>query len=97
MGWRPQLSRPPATCSSATARLETSTATPGRLFSEDAEYHEDPSSRRWSDATPRAYLLEAPGQEQVESVERHWVLTDDLAAWHASSSGGPIGSGSPGS
>ena len=57
------------------------------LFSEDAEYHEDPFG------TPlvghnalRAYLLDAAtSQRDVEfTVERHWVSgTTVLAAWHA--------------
>ncbi len=58
------------------------------LFSEEAEYHEDPFG------TPlvghnalRAYLLEASAAERdVEfTVERHWVSgRTGLAAWHAS-------------
>jgi ketosteroid isomerase-like protein len=57
------------------------------LFTEDAEYHEDPFG------TPlvghnalRAYLLEAAASEtDVEfTVERHWASGDTLlAAWHA--------------
>ena len=57
------------------------------LFTEDAEYHEDPFG------TPlvghnalRAYLLEAATSEtDVEfTVERHWASADTLlAAWHA--------------
>ena len=57
------------------------------LFSEEAEYHEDPFG------TPlvghnalRAYLLDASASERdVEfTVERHWVSgTTGLAAWHA--------------
>jgi ketosteroid isomerase-like protein len=58
------------------------------LFSEDAEYHEDPFG------TPlvghnalRAYLLDASAsQRDVEfTVERHWVSGETvLAAWHVS-------------
>jgi ketosteroid isomerase-like protein len=58
-----------------------------RLFTEDAEYHENPFG------TPlvghnalRAYLLEAAASEKdVEfTVERHWASGDTLlAAWHA--------------
>jgi ketosteroid isomerase-like protein len=58
------------------------------LFTEDAEYHEDPFG------TPlvghnalRAYLLESyDRQRDVEfTVERHWVSGSTvLAAWHAS-------------
>ena len=57
------------------------------LFTDDAEYHEDPFG------TPlvghnalRAYLLEAAASEaDVEfTVERHWASGDTLlAAWHA--------------
>jgi len=58
------------------------------LFTDDAEYHEDPY------ATPlvghnalRRYLLDAAAsQRDVEfTIERHWVAgTTVLAAWHAS-------------
>ncbi len=58
------------------------------LFTDDAEYHEDPYG------TPlvghnalRAYLLDAAAsQRDVEfTVEQHWVSgTTVLAAWHAS-------------
>jgi ketosteroid isomerase-like protein len=65
------------------------------LFSEDAEYHEDPFG------TPlvghnalRAYLLDAAAsQRDVEfTVERHWVSgTTVLAAWHATFTRGASG------
>ena len=58
------------------------------LFTDDAEYHEDPFG------TPlvghnalRAYLLDAAGsQRDVEfTVEQHWVSGSTvLAAWHVS-------------
>lgn len=58
------------------------------LFSEDAEYHEDPFEPPLVGANAiRAYLLKAAGaQEQVEvTIERHWVAGSTvLAAWHAS-------------
>jgi len=57
------------------------------LFTDDAEYHEDP----FGDAIVghnalRAYLLDASAsQRDVEfTVERHWVSGPTiLAAWHA--------------
>ena len=58
------------------------------LFSEDAEYHEEPFEPPLVGHNAiRAYLLEASGaQDQVEfTVERHWVSgATVLAAWHAS-------------
>ncbi|HEY8817294.1 MAG TPA: nuclear transport factor 2 family protein, partial [Candidatus Limnocylindrales bacterium] len=57
------------------------------LFTEDAEYHEDPFSVPLTGHNAlRAYLLEAAASERdVEfTVERHWVSgTTVLAAWHA--------------
>lgn len=57
------------------------------LFSEDAEYHEDPfKAPLVGHNALRAYLLDAAGsQRDVEfTVERHWVSgTIVLAAWHA--------------
>jgi ketosteroid isomerase-like protein len=57
------------------------------LFSEDAEYHEDPfGGPLVGHNALRAYMLEAAGsQRDVEfTVERHWVSgTTVLAAWHA--------------
>jgi ketosteroid isomerase-like protein len=58
------------------------------LFSEHAEYHEDPFEPPLVGHNEiRAYLLEASGtQDQVEfTIERHWVAGSTvLAAWHAS-------------
>ena len=58
------------------------------LFTEDAEYHEDPFDPPLVGSNAlRAYLLEAAeAQEQVEmTVERHWAVGQTvLAAWHAS-------------
>jgi ketosteroid isomerase-like protein len=58
------------------------------LFTEDAEYSEDPFEPPLvGHIALRAYLLEASDvQEQVEfTVERHWVSGSTvLAAWHAS-------------
>ena len=58
------------------------------LFTEDAEYHEDPfEAPLVGHNALRAYLLEAStSQEQVEvTIERHWVVAPTvLAAWHAS-------------
>jgi len=57
------------------------------LFSDDAEYHEDPfGAPLVGHNALRAYLLEAAASERdVEfTVERHWVSgTTVLAAWHA--------------
>ena len=57
------------------------------LFTEDAEYHEDPfGAPLVGHNALRAYLLEAAAsQRDVEfTVERHWVAGDIvLAAWHA--------------
>jgi ketosteroid isomerase-like protein len=56
------------------------------LFTEDAEYHEDPfGAPLVGHNALRAYLLEAAAsQRDVEfTVERHWVAsTTALAAWH---------------
>lgn len=58
------------------------------LFTETAEYREDPfEAPIVGHNAIRAYLLEASDtQDQVEfTVERHWVAGDTvLAAWHAS-------------
>jgi ketosteroid isomerase-like protein len=58
------------------------------LFTEDAEYHEDPFDPPLVGHTAlRAYLLKAAeAQDDVDfTVERHWVSGDTvLAAWHAS-------------
>jgi ketosteroid isomerase-like protein len=58
------------------------------LFTEDAEYHEDPFAPPLVGHNAiRAYLNEAAeAQEQVEmTIERHWAVDDTvLAAWHAS-------------
>ena len=58
------------------------------LYTEDAEYHNDPFRPPMVGHNAlRAYLLEAAGSQQdVEfTVERHWVSgTTDLAAWHVS-------------
>ena len=58
------------------------------LFTEDAEYHEDPfETPMVGHNAVRAYLLEAAEtQDDVEfTVERHWVAGSTvLAAWHAS-------------
>jgi ketosteroid isomerase-like protein len=58
------------------------------LFTQDAEYHEDPFEPPLvGDLALRAYLVEAAEtQEQVEvTIERHWVVGPTvLAAWHAS-------------
>lgn len=58
------------------------------LFTEDAEYHEDPFGTPLVGSNAlRAYLLEAAASERdVEfTVERHWASgTTGLAAWHAS-------------
>jgi ketosteroid isomerase-like protein len=57
------------------------------LFTEDAEYHEDPFEPPLVGPNAlRAYLLDASGsQRDVEfTVERHWVSGETvLAAWHA--------------
>ena len=56
------------------------------LFSEDAEYHEDPFEPPLVGHNAlRAYLLDASAsQRDVEfTVERHWVSGETvLAAWH---------------
>ena len=58
------------------------------LFSDDAEYHEDPFGRPIVGHNAlRAYLLDASASQQdVEfAVERHWVSgATVLAAWRAS-------------
>ena len=58
------------------------------LFTEDAEYHQDPFREPLVGHNAlRRYLLDASAsQRDVEStVERHWVFgTTVLAAWHAS-------------
>jgi ketosteroid isomerase-like protein len=58
------------------------------LFTEEAEYHEDPfESALVGHNALRRYLLEAAEtQEQVEvTFERHWVEGSTvLAVWHAS-------------
>ena len=58
------------------------------LFTEDAEYHEDPFEPPMvGHNAVRAYLLEASERQQdVEfTIERHWVVAPTvLAAWHAS-------------
>jgi ketosteroid isomerase-like protein len=58
------------------------------LFTEDAEYAEDPfEAPLVGHNAIRAYLLEAAeAQDQVDmTVERHWVSGPTvLAAWHAS-------------
>jgi ketosteroid isomerase-like protein len=58
------------------------------LFTEDAEYYEDPFSPPLVGHNAlRAYLLKAAeAQDDVDfTVERHWVSGDTvLAAWHAS-------------
>ncbi len=58
------------------------------LFTEDAEYHQDPFREPLVGHNAlRRYLLDASAsQRDVESiVERHWVSgTSVLAAWHAS-------------
>lgn len=57
------------------------------LFTEEAEYHNDPfQSPLIGHNDLRAYLLDAAAsQRDVEfTVERHWVAGDTvLAAWHA--------------
>ncbi len=57
------------------------------LFTDDAEYHEDPfKAPLVGHNALRAYLLDASASERdVEfTVERHWVSgTTVLAAWHA--------------
>ena len=57
------------------------------LFTEDAEYHEDPfRAPLVGHNALRAYLLEAARTERdvVFTVERHWVSgVTVLAAWHA--------------
>jgi ketosteroid isomerase-like protein len=57
------------------------------LFTDDAEYHEDPfEAPHVGHNALRAYLLEAAtSQRDVEfTVERHWVSgATVLAAWHA--------------
>ena len=56
------------------------------IFTEDAEYHEDPfEAPIVGHNALRAYLLEASAsQRDVEfTVERHWVSGETvLAAWH---------------
>ena len=58
------------------------------LFTEDAEYHQDPFREPLVGHNAlRGYLLDtSASQRDVEStVERHWVSgTTVLAAWHAS-------------
>ena len=58
------------------------------LFTDDAEYHEDPFGVPLVGHNDlRAYLLDAAASERdVEfTVERHWVSgATGLAAWHAS-------------
>jgi len=58
------------------------------LFTDDAEYHEDPySSPLVGHNALRASLLDAAAsQRDVEfTIEQHWVSgTTVLAAWHAS-------------
>ncbi len=58
------------------------------LFTDDAEYHEDPFTPPLVGHNAlRAYLLDAStSQEQVDvAIERHWVVGPTvLAAWHAS-------------
>ena len=58
------------------------------IFTDDAEYHEDPFEPSLVGHNAlRRYLLEAgDAQEQVEfTVERHWVVgATVLAVWHAS-------------
>lgn len=57
------------------------------LFTDDAEYHEEPFGQPMVGHNAlRAYLLEAASsQRDVEfTVERHWVVGGTvLAAWHA--------------
>ena len=57
------------------------------LFTEDAEYHEDPfGAPLVGHNALQAYLLDAAASERdVEfTVERHWVSGETvLAAWHA--------------
>jgi ketosteroid isomerase-like protein len=57
------------------------------IFSDEAEYHEDPFGVPLVGHNAlRAYLLDAAtSQRDVEfTVERHWVSGDTvLAAWHA--------------
>jgi ketosteroid isomerase-like protein len=61
------------------------------LFSEDAEYHEDPFGEPLVGHNAlRAFLLdEARKQRDVDfTVERHWVSGSTvLAAWHATWTG----------
>ncbi len=58
------------------------------IFTEDAEYHEDPFSQPLvGNNALRAYLLhQAETTRDVDfTVERHWVSGSTvLAAWHAS-------------
>ena len=58
------------------------------LFTDDAEYHEDPfGAPLVGHNALRAYLLDASAsQRDVEfTVERHWASgTTILAAWHVS-------------
>ena len=59
------------------------------LFTDDAEYHEDPfdrAARRPATRSGHTLLDAAESQRDVEfTVERHWVSgTTVLAAWHAS-------------
>jgi ketosteroid isomerase-like protein len=58
------------------------------LFTDDAEYHEDPyGSPLVGHNALRAFLLDAAAsQRDVEfTIEQHWVSgTTVLAAWHAS-------------
>jgi ketosteroid isomerase-like protein len=58
------------------------------IFSDDAEYHNDPFGPPMVGHNAlRAYLLDAAGsQRDVEfTIERHWVAgTTVLAAWHVS-------------
>ena len=58
------------------------------LFTEDAEYHEDPfGAPHVGHNALRSFLLEAANrQRDVDfTVERHWVSGSTvLAAWHAS-------------
>ena len=65
------------------------------LFSEDAEYHEDPFAEPLVGHNAlRAYLLEgAESEGDVDfTIERHWVSGDTiLAAWHANYIAKPAG------
>ena len=58
------------------------------LFTEDAEYHQDPFGEPLVGHNAlRRYLLDASASQRdgESTVERHWVSgTTVLAAWHAS-------------